>query len=228
MRTDITLANAAPSLPPGLLTLPSTGLTPGPAIILYGRDEKGRPHSSKFAGDMADEAEAAARLMGFRFAAADTDALRDLATCLPAGRLFSSGKGFVPFVKSSVYERLLAATGMADKPMPMKATSKPADGGGGAGAGQGRGGGGAGAGGPPATRAGVKAPTSLSEVGLGSFVLAQGDDEGDEGYYAAKVLATKTPDSFVLQWAGYSDLPEFVRPRRSLGLLPPETAAGLE
>ncbi|KQU25488.1 hypothetical protein ASG63_20470 [Methylobacterium sp. Leaf94] len=226
MRTDITLANAAPTLPPGLLTLPSIGLTPPPAIILYGRDEKGRPHSSKFAGDMTDEAEAAARLMGFRFAAADTDALRDLATCLPAGRLFSSGKGFVPFVKTSLYERLLAATGTADKPMPMKAHTKPADGGGAPGAGQGRGGGGAGAGDPPATRAGAKAPASLSEVGLGSFVLAQGD-EGDEGYYAAKVLATKTPDSFVLQWAGYSDLPEFVRPRGALGLLPPEAAVGL-
>lgn len=228
MRTEITLAKAATPMPPALLTPPAPAIGLPSAMILYGRDEKGRPHSSKLAGDMADEAETAARLMGFRFAAADTDALRDLATCLPACRLFSSGKGSVPFVKISVYERLLAAIGTDDKPMPMKATSKPADGGSGAGAGQGRSGGGAGAGDPPATRAGTKAPISLSEVGLGSFVLAQGDDEGDEGYYAAKVLATKTPDSFVLQWAGYSDLPEFVRPRRTLGLLPPETAAGLE
>lgn len=227
MRTQITLTTAVPPMPPTLMTPPAPAVAPPRAIILFGRDERGRPHASRFPGEEIGGAKEAARLMGLHLAVADTETLHGLAERLPAGRLFPSGKGFVPFVEAGIYERLLAATGTANKPIPIKATSKPADGGGGVGAGQGRSGGGAGAGDQPATRAGAKAPANLSEIGLGSFVLAKGDDEGDEGYYAAKVVATKTPDSFVLQWAGYQDLPEFVRPRRVLGLLPLEAAAGL-
>jgi hypothetical protein len=58
-------------------------------------------------------------------------------------------------------------------------------------------------------------------------VLAQGDEEEDEGYYAAKVILTKADDHFVLSWIDYPDLPEFTRARKALALLHPEAAAGL-
>ena len=56
-------------------------------------------------------------------------------------------------------------------------------------------------------------------------MLAQDDDE--DGYYAAKVVATKANDHFVLTWAHYPDLPEFHRARRALALLNPEIVEGL-
>ncbi len=68
---------------------------------------------------------------------------------------------------------------------------------------------------------GAKPPFDWDDIGLGSLVLAQGDDE--DAYYAAKVVATKADDHFVLTWADYPDYPEFSRARRALGLLHPAT-----
>lgn len=104
------------------------------------------------------------------------------------------------------------------KPAPaIQAASKAAEAASSTLAGQGGGGtaGGAGAGG------GAKPPFDWDDIALGSLVLAQGDDE--DAYYAAKVVATKADDHFVLTWADYPGYPEFSRPRRALGLLHPAT-----
>lgn len=98
-------------MPPTLLTLPAPTAALPPAIILFGRDERGRPHISRFAGEEICGAKDAARLMGQHLAAADAETLHGFAARLPVGRLFPSGKGFVPFVKGDIYDRLLAATG---------------------------------------------------------------------------------------------------------------------
>jgi hypothetical protein len=158
---------------------------------------------------------------------ADSDALLDLAAKLPAGRLFDSGRALVPYVKTTVYAQLLAAAGITAEPRPVKAAGKPADGGGGAGGNHGGGSSGSGAGEPPATRVGAMAPTDHSQIGIGSIVLAQGDDEDDEGFYRAKILLTKSPDSFILEWMDY-DLPQFTRSRRSLALLHPKAVEAAE
>lgn len=68
---------------------------------------------------------------------------------------------------------------------------------------------------------GAKPPFDWDDIGLGSLVLAQSDDE--DAYYAAKVVATKADDHFVLTWADYPGYPEFSRARRTLGLLHPAT-----
>lgn len=68
---------------------------------------------------------------------------------------------------------------------------------------------------------GAKPPFDWDDIALGSLVLAQADDE--DAYYAAKVVATKADDHFVLTWADYPGYPEFSRPRRALGLLHPAT-----
>ena len=212
--------------PTKLITTTDLALVAGPApIILFGRDANGRPHGASFIGDTA-AVERAADLMDLYCFPADTEALRNLAAMLPTGRLFpASGKAFVPFVKAVLYDQLLAAAGTHDISSPVKAAGKAAEAGGGAGGQPSGASGGSGAGDPPATRIGAKAPTDHSQIGLGSLVLA--DDE-EEGYYAAKVVLTKADDHFVLQWADYPDLPQFSRSRRALALLHPEAAAELE
>ncbi|TXM66641.1 hypothetical protein FV226_23200 [Methylobacterium sp. WL12] len=189
---------------------------------MFGVDKRGRPHAARLVGEDTAEVERAADRMDLYFVAADTDALRDLGAKLPAGRLFpASGKAFVPFTSAALYDRLLKAAGIADAPRTVKAAGKAAEAGG-VPSGRSSGApGGSGAGDPPATRVGAKAPADHSQIGIGSLVLA--DDE-EEGYYAAKVILTKADDHFVLTWADYPDLPQFSRPRKALALLHPEAA----
>lgn len=219
LRTEITLANPGSPMLPALLTLPAPAAALPPAIILFGRDERGQPHASRFAGDMAGEAEAAAGLMCLHHAIANTDALRDLAARLPAGRLFPSGRGFVPFVKAELYERLLAATVTADTPLPVRAVSKAADAPPPAGAGSGS------KGSPDAPGGTPKAPGDWAGIKVGSTVLAcQGPMEG---WWEAVVVATKADDRFVLRWRDFPDEPEISRARADLGLMPPGSREGL-
>ncbi|WP_336489455.1 hypothetical protein [Methylobacterium nigriterrae] len=49
------------------------------------------------------------------------------------------------------------------------------------------------------------------------------EDDPDDGYYLAKVIATKADNHFVLKWVNYPNLMEFTRHRLALGLLHPGT-----
>ncbi|QUS37824.1 hypothetical protein RPMA_02300 [Tardiphaga alba] len=192
-------------------------------IILFGRDERGRPHGSIFDGLPAADVERAAGLMGMRTVAAESAALLDLSADLPKGRPFKSGSGFAPWVPISLYHKLLATAGLSDDPPPLKASAKPAEGGAGDGAGKGSPPGGSGADEPPAPKGGAKQPANFADIQIGSVVLAKGDD-GDDAYYAAKVVSVDTNDRLGLNWTGYPDLPRFSRPRKSVALLHPEAA----
>lgn len=145
-------------VPPPAHHAGSLGVDLTPPIILFGRDERHRPHASRFDGDERGGVEEAARLMGLHVATADTDTLRALADRLPEGRLFPSGRGFVPFVKTDLYDRLLKAIGTPDRPRPVAAAAKPAEGGSGAGAGSG----------PAAARMALAGPKSALATGPAS------------------------------------------------------------
>lgn len=188
----------------------------GPSLILFGRDDRGRPHASCFVAAEIEGATRAAALMGLHTLVV-TEAYRTLATGLPQGRLFESGKAFVHFCSARVFADLLAAAGLPDVPLvraankAAEATPAPTGGSGSSGAAGGAGG----AAKPPAD-------DPWAAVNLGSVVLAK-EDDGD-GYYAAKIIATKADQNFVLLWEDYPDLMEFTRHRHALGLLRPGPA----
>jgi len=77
-----------------------------PAIIVFGTDDTGKPHASTFTIDQRHDAIRAAGLMSFRAFAVEGEALTNLAEKIPAGKVFNSGKGFVPFVKREIGEQL--------------------------------------------------------------------------------------------------------------------------
>ena len=83
------------------------------AVVGFGRDEGGKPHASRFEASEAELAEKAARLMGMHVLRPETDEGRALAARLPRGRVFASGRGFVPFVKAGLYEALAAQAGVS-------------------------------------------------------------------------------------------------------------------
>jgi hypothetical protein len=87
------------------------GFGNGTAIVLFGLDDRGKPHASAFDAANAELAQKAAGLMGMRVLRPETDDQRALAAKLPRGRVFESGRAFVPFVKRPIYESLAAFGG---------------------------------------------------------------------------------------------------------------------
>src|SRR4051794_41921594 len=80
-----------------------------PALIVFGRDEAGKAHAAFFDQSEATLAEKAADFMSLRVLRVRTDEHRALAAQLPHGRVFASGRAFVPFVKAALFLKLQTA-----------------------------------------------------------------------------------------------------------------------
>jgi arsenic resistance protein ArsH len=96
------------------------------AVVVFGLDDKNRPHASAFASGEFELAEKAASLMNFNVFKPDTDEQRAFASQLPRGRIFGSGKAFVPFVTSGDYERLCAFAGVSAAHPAVTSKNAPA------------------------------------------------------------------------------------------------------
>ena len=191
---------------------------PPPGVILFGRDERQRPHASYFADNEIVLAERAAALMGMQVLSVCDAKHRSLADELPRGRIFeASGKAFVPFVKQGVFDRLFAAAGRPDAPMPIRTAAKPA-------------------GSPPEPKSDQhgsgdapggaggahKPPFDWADISIGSLVLATSGGP-QEGWFEAVVVYTKADDHFELRWRDFPLDANITRHRQELALLHPAT-----
>ena len=222
-QTSIRIATSPPRLP-------ATPAEP-PALVVFGRDEKGKPHASRFGQADAALAEKAAGLMNMAVLRVGEEHL-DLAAQVPKGRVFASGKAFTPFIKAKLYASLEAAAGYdrpgePTRPGPTSVGSTVG-----------------GAGDTPATSPGEPAgghsavepadvagdahdapsgpdnPTvDWGGISPGSVVLATTGNLG-EGWFESVVIRAMADDLFELRWRDY-DGPSFIRRRRALALLPP-------
>ena len=79
-----------------------------PIIVVLGIDVDGRAHASRFEERDAPFVVRAAELMGFHVirVAPDNDELCGIAEKLPLGKIFATGRAFVPFVGRSAFDRL--------------------------------------------------------------------------------------------------------------------------
>ena len=79
-----------------------------PILVVLGIDIDGRPHASRFEERDAPFAARAAELMGFHVirVAPDNGELHAIAEALPLGKIFATGRAFVPFVGRSAFDRL--------------------------------------------------------------------------------------------------------------------------
>ncbi len=188
---------------------------PMPALIVFGPDKDGKPHASWFAEVDVALATKAAGVMGMRTLPLQDEAAFAIAAQLPQGRVFASGRAFVPFVAKGVYARLDA---LAD-PGEVTAPAKGAEAAGGP------------AKGPiessaseahPDGEAG-RYPRNWAGVAIGSLVLIS-EGEGD-GWYEAEVIEAKAGGIYTLRWRDWPDLPLLVRRREHMALLHPNTAA---
>ncbi len=188
---------------------------PMPALIVFGPDKDGKPHASWFAEQDLTLATKAAGVMGMRTLPLQEEAAFAIAAQLPQGRVFASGRAFVPFVAKGVYARLNALAGPGEVIVPA-ADAKAA---GGAAKGPNE---------PSISEAQpngevARYPRNWAGVAIGSLVLIS-EGEGD-GWYEAEVIEAKAGGIYALRWRDWPDLPLLVRRREHMALLHPNTAA---
>jgi hypothetical protein len=189
---------------------------PLPALIVLGLDDGGKAHASWFGEAETDLAEKAAGMMGMAALRASTDELRDLAGKLPQGRVFASGKAFVPFVKATMFDTIAthlpksykwpvrAAKPAAEKPKPGKKASA------------------AGANQSSDVNEGLTIPEDWDKIVFGSLVLAC--EDANDGWFPAHVIQVSADGLFTLKWRDFPDWPVIVRRTHHLALLHPRYA----
>lgn len=192
-----------------------TGVAPAadtaPAIIVFGTDDTGKPHASTFTINQRHAAIKAAGLMSFRALAVEGEPLTHLAAKIPVGKVFNSGKGFVPFVKREVGEQLdQLAKDQPDRLITVPAPEESADGGSAA----------------DAVTTLEAMPKDWDDIKVGSRVLAV--DDPDDGWWEAIVqhvhesgTQTHPCPMFTLIWEAFPDDGRFVRRFDQVALIHP-------
>src|SRR5688572_26978885 len=75
-------------------------------FVVLGRDAQGKPHASRFADKDVERAARAADLLGYHAVRVEEPSLRGLAANLPLGKVYGTGRLFVPFTKAEVFNKL--------------------------------------------------------------------------------------------------------------------------
>ncbi|MGQ3296127.1 MAG: hypothetical protein ACT6U0_28505 [Shinella sp.] len=151
---------------------------PPAALVLFGLDDRGKAHGAWFPQGTSEAAVSAAEAMGMLSLPVDVDAVRSLAGQLPQGKIFPSGKAFMPFVKTPFYDELMAHLPESERDrarQPLQASG-----------GKGSAVAGAEATGTGAVTVQRDKPEDWSKIKVGGLVLAS-DGEGD-GWYEADVV----------------------------------------
>ena len=188
-------AKARPAVKPKPASKGAKARPAGVGIVVFGKDEAEKPHASVFSEADAPLATRAARLMGMQVLRPVSQAASELATKLPKGRVFASGRGFVPFVRPKLYEALLMIH--ADPQNQVPADSNEA----------------------ANSTAGSDTPPSTEgqsvDLKEGALVLAPAAP--DEGWWEAVVVKVKG-DLLTLRWRDFPDYPPFARRRNQIAL----------
>ena len=165
-----------------------------PDLIVLGRDEQGKPRAARFPVSQADLVAKAAKAMNLTVCKADGAALAELAKKLPSGRLYATGRGFVPPVGRNLYGKIVEQLKLAGQPVPdeteQSATDQPAPG----------------------------LPTTWDDIAVGHLVIAQ--EAKWDGWWEAIVLA-RDGDMLTLKWRDYPWQSNVVRHAGAVALLKP-------
>jgi len=189
-----------------------------PSLVVFGRDEAGKPRASWFDAVSADLATKAADLTKMRVLKIETEEQKVVARQLAPGRVLESGRAFTPFARATVFSKLVELAHVAQQAHgPSAGTEVAASTGNGLSAaadGFGASSSGGGAANAP------KWPVDWDEIGVGSVVLAL--EAPEYGWWESIVIGVNG-QSVSLKWRDYPREPVFVRPRAELALLPVAT-----
>jgi hypothetical protein len=161
-------------------------------LIVLGYDENQKPRAARFPATDAELVAKAAELMDLKVYAAASEDLAALAKKLPAGRLYSNGRAFLPNIRQSLYSEIIVTLAVE----PQAAVGKEQD----------------------DLPVATGLPRSWDEIAPGHLVIAQ---EGLEyGWWEAIVIG-RNGDMFTLRFRDYPKLPKFVRHRNAIALMSP-------
>src|SRR5215218_2621290 len=96
-----------------------------PSLVVFGRDDAGKPRASWFDAGSADLASKAADLMKMRVLKIKTDEQKAVARQLAPGRVFASGRAFTPFARATVFSQLVELAGDSSDPSNRSTSGKP-------------------------------------------------------------------------------------------------------
>jgi hypothetical protein len=165
-------------------------------LFVFGVDGEGKPRGARFS-DFNERALKFALDLGLVGVYPASPAFTELAVKLPPGRLYSSGKGFIPNVRKDLVEKLNLALATAGdesqqhRPPPRDIVASPASG----------------------------LPKSWDDIGVGQLVLATGD-EPDDGYWECIVLK-RQDNVLTLRLRDYPKQGTYVRHLAQVALLNP-------
>src|ERR1700722_15047198 len=98
-----------------------------PYLIVLGRDEAGKPQAARFPASQLDLATKAAKAMNLVVGKTDGTALAELAEKLPTGRLYATGRGFVPPVRRNLYDEIVEQMKLAGQAVPGETNQSDAE-----------------------------------------------------------------------------------------------------
>ncbi len=208
---SVSILGGIPIVPAVTPKVATVAEVPAAAHILVGLDDQGKPHASWFSEEDGDAAAVAADLMDMALLPITNDELAMIGAKLPRGKLFESGKAFVPFVKRTVYDQL--ATYFDEEFVTSTATRVEAAQ---AAAAEGY---------AKASKGEVppRQPEDWSKIVVGDLVLAE--DAPSEGWFEAEVIEQAANEQFRLKWRDWPDLPNFTRGITDIALLHPKHVA---
>jgi hypothetical protein len=180
-----------------------------PILAVLGIDIDGKPHGSRFEERDAPFVARAAELMGFHVVriAPDNAELHAIAEALPLGKIFATGRAFVPFVSRSAFGKLATVVeGDITVRVPRPIGAKPPE---------------------PDDSSSADAETDPPDayetmwaaVEVGSTVLATQPSEYD-GWWESIVVAVNG-DYLTLRWRDEPNEKPFRVSRRNVALLHP-------
>jgi hypothetical protein len=97
-------------------TVKAANADAAPAIIVFGLDPTGKSKAATFPAQQVELATKAASLMQLRLLKIDSPELTQFAAQLPVGKIYASGHGFVPQVRTAIYDRLVQFADPAPAP----------------------------------------------------------------------------------------------------------------
>lgn len=80
-------------------------------IVLFGRDEEGKPHAARFPDDDPALISKAAQALGLRVGIATKGPHFEIVQKLPIGRIHATGNGSIPKVAQELYDQLNSLVG---------------------------------------------------------------------------------------------------------------------
>jgi hypothetical protein len=157
------------------------------AVVVYGQANGDKQKAGRFKPSQAALAIKAAGLMNLKVLPVETTAQLAAVEKVPPGRLYANGRGFVPYVRRDLYERVVDLAGApeakptsgtmgADKGADRKQENAP-------------------------VTVGPSLPTTWAEVGTGSLVLTQ--ESLEEGWWEAIVISRTANDVLTVRYRDY-------------------------